>query len=536
MKNKPLTFNFVLLLLVFTVATPLLAADYYVDQNHPSANDQNPGTIDQPWKTITKANQTLNAGDTVYIRAGTYNSYIAPVNSGTSNNRIIFEGVGQVTITGQSYAVYLNDDYITVKGIDGSLNTYMLYIDGGDYNIIDDCEFTDDSGNGWDTSRIRNGSQYNWIKNSTFGIGGECTGGGVDEGSVLDIGSTSSDDGSSYNLIEDCTFYHGGHHLVGLWSANNVFRNNYLHNEAWSLGKGNRALIMDAPDGVAINNLVENNRFGYSAAPCDDNQVSQFNLSTESNIIRYNSFYHGNASGLVLYAYSPGADGSYNRIYNNTFFNNGDELFGGTDSDRDAAVSFLKSRVTGNVLKNNLYYSHYQLYGWEFATPGNQTFANNFDGDVSGDPLFTNAPTTPPGDKTDSTLPNLNLQSGSPAINQGGALTTVATADTGTGTSLIVDDATYFQDGTWGLASEVDADYIAVGTVNNTVQISSINYSTNTITLASSITRNDGDAVWLYKKSDGTQVLYGSAPDAGAYEFSQMEVAPSAPTNLRIIP
>ncbi len=30
------------------------------------------------------ANTNAAAGDTVYIKAGTYNSYIAPVNSGTS--------------------------------------------------------------------------------------------------------------------------------------------------------------------------------------------------------------------------------------------------------------------------------------------------------------------------------------------------------------------------------------------------------------------------------------------------------------------
>ena len=134
-------------------------------------------------------------------------------------------------------------------------------------------------------------------------------------------------------------------------------------------------------------------------------------------------------------------------------------------------------------------------------------------------------------------MPNLNLTSSSPAIDQGGALTFVGNSDTGSGTSLIVDDAGYFQDRTWGPSyADIEADWIAVGALGNVVQISSINYSTNTITLASSITRNDGDPVWLYKKSDGTQVLYGSAPDAGAYEFSQMEVVPSAPTNLRIIP
>jgi hypothetical protein len=64
----------------------------------------------------------------------------------------------------------------------------------------------------------------------------------------------------------------------------------------------------------------------------------------------------------------------------------------------------------------------------------------------------------------------------------------------------------------------VDADFIAIGTVANTVQISSINSATS-ITLATPATWSSSDNVWLYKDSDGTIVLYGSAPDAGAYEF-----------------
>ena len=109
----------------------------------------------------------------------------------------------------------------------------------------------------------------------------------------------------------------------------------------------------------------------------------------------------------------------------------------------------------------------------------------------------------------------------------------VAVADTGSGTSLIVSDARYFQDGTYAPPGTVQADWIAVGSIANVVQIASI--SGDIITLANSITRNDNDPVWLYKKSDGVQVLYGSAPDAGAYEHGQAQ-APSAPMNLRIIP
>src|SRR5512139_2607009 len=58
------------LLAGFGLAAPAYAADYYVSGS--SGNDDNPGTLESPWQTIQKANATLQAGDTVYIRGGTY--------------------------------------------------------------------------------------------------------------------------------------------------------------------------------------------------------------------------------------------------------------------------------------------------------------------------------------------------------------------------------------------------------------------------------------------------------------------------------
>ncbi len=62
-------------------------------------------------------------------------------------------------------------------------------------------------------------------------------------------------------------------------------------------------------------------------------------------------------------------------------------------------------------------------------------------------------------------------------------------------------------------------DWIAVGNTGNTVQISSINYTTNVITLSAPIVRTAGQPVWLYSDSRGLQVLYSVAPDVGAFPF-----------------
>jgi hypothetical protein len=507
-------------------AGPLTVAyagtEYYVDQNHPAADNQNAGTIDLPWKTIAKANQTVRRGDTVYIKGGTYTSAIAPVNSGTSSKGITYRNYGTdtVTIAGANYAIYLNGkSHITVEGIHAENCAHFLYlINGANHNIIAHSTFNQQNPPDWDASVINGGSQYNWIHHSQFSKGGECTANGADVGSVLDIGlESSSTDLTRYNLIEDNIFFHGGHHVMGLHAGYNTIRNNYFHNEAWSLSAGNRTLYLNGKDAITGHNIIEGNRFGYAARPCDDFTVGNVVITTPYNIFRYNKLYHHNAYGLATYAYSGYSSGSYNTIYNNTIFNSGYNISTDADGSEDTAILFMSSIAIGNRLRNNLYYSNHQVYTGYTAK---QTFANEWNGDTQGDPLFVNASATPPDDKTDPNTPNLDLQAASPAINAGGALTTIAAADTGSGTSLVVSDAGYFQDGTFAPSGTVQADWIAVGTSGNAVQISSIDYSTNTLILAAPLSRSVNDPVWLYKKSDGVRVLYDSAPDAGAYEFS----------------
>ena len=171
----------------------------------------------------------------------------------------------------------------------------------------------------------------------------------------------------------------------------------------------------------------------------------------------------------------------------------------------------------GSVLKNNIIYGN---TSGDFSSDksADNTISDNWL-NATGDPKFVS---TNISDQTSETVPDLSLQSSSGAIDNGTYLTTVHADDTSSGTSLILTDALYFQDGTWGSSlSSIAADYICVGATvaaAECMQISAINYATNTLTVAD-FTREDGDLVWLQKDSDGDLVLYGSAPDQGAHEF-----------------
>ncbi|MBI2302037.1 MAG: right-handed parallel beta-helix repeat-containing protein [Armatimonadetes bacterium] len=76
--------------------TPLLAADYTVA---PAGADTNPGTADQPFRTVQNAADLLQPGDTCTLFAGTYRETVRPKNSGVTDKPITFRAAPGQTVT-----------------------------------------------------------------------------------------------------------------------------------------------------------------------------------------------------------------------------------------------------------------------------------------------------------------------------------------------------------------------------------------------------------------------------------------------------
>ena len=125
------------------------AESFYVA---PNGVDSNPGTLSQPWATIAKANQTLAAGDTVFIRAGTYHEQINPVNSGSPGNRIVFTAYqGEpVVIDGTPdnleivtiYTSYVDVDGFTIRNQGFLQNAWVIkyWVNlEGSFNVLRNC-------------------------------------------------------------------------------------------------------------------------------------------------------------------------------------------------------------------------------------------------------------------------------------------------------------------------------------------------------------------------------------------------------------
>jgi hypothetical protein len=61
--------------LLLAPLAPIHAGDHFIA---PTGNDANPGTLVAPWRTLQKAADTMVAGDTAFIRAGTYRETVTP--------------------------------------------------------------------------------------------------------------------------------------------------------------------------------------------------------------------------------------------------------------------------------------------------------------------------------------------------------------------------------------------------------------------------------------------------------------------------
>lgn len=88
----------------------IVGKTYYVAKSG-NASDDNPGTIDAPFLTISKAGQVAQAGDTVIVKEGTYRETVTVKNDGTPTAPIVFKAAeGEKVIISAAEEV---SDFIT---------------------------------------------------------------------------------------------------------------------------------------------------------------------------------------------------------------------------------------------------------------------------------------------------------------------------------------------------------------------------------------------------------------------------------------
>jgi len=513
--------------------------------------------------TIQSCASAMSPGDTCTVYAGTYNESPS-IPAGTAGN------YKTVTVNGS--------DVVTVDGF--TLNSHT--------KLIGNCTAPAAAGSCGFTittpSSPKSGACVGWNSSITDfyivnNVITECgAGGGYMVGSSYTILSSYGyiqGNTLSYACVNSSSINHGecnpimpfgdhfliegndlSHYTLAIDFGTNysIYRNNTFHDQYETEASGNyHTDVFFSEPGAGVSYTVKYNVFEgnlqYNAVgPNAKTDLFQNDSGTTcpncyNVIFRYNTISRI-GSGAASNYYWP-----HIMTYNNSVV---DALSDGTASNGTADYAQMSSN--GSYL-NQLYYfsfasgTNFNVYqcgsGCNFGHSlywctgscssvwGNQAAVpfTNDPGNKNANPMFENyiSAGNPSND--------YHLQAGSPAIGAGTYLTTVGSGDAGSGTSLVVKDASYFQDG-YGLSnaySTVHPDCIAVGTASNNVCVTAVNYSTNTLTLASSISRSAGEGVYLYRKSDGVQVLTGSAPDLGAYPYGSGTNPPVPPSGLAAV-
>jgi hypothetical protein len=141
--------------IIFTILCILIFSNYFYGQIYiaPDGDDNDSGTIDQPFATFTKAISEITPGDTIYARGGIYNLIntitINFVQSGSPNQFCTLtaykDEVPILDFSAQSFGskgISLKANYWHIKGLQVTgAGDNGMEINFGSNNVIEQCQF-----------------------------------------------------------------------------------------------------------------------------------------------------------------------------------------------------------------------------------------------------------------------------------------------------------------------------------------------------------------------------------------------------------
>jgi hypothetical protein len=478
-------------------------AAYYVS---PGGNDaytaiqaKNPAT---PWKTIQKAANTVVGGDSIIVRAGSYNE-----------SNIQFSASGS-----SSKWIYIVNESGTAPDITGTGN-YGFQIYGDKNNLFSKTNY-------FISGLTFHGYLQDGISVSyaDFVV--------IDKVTSYDNGNAGVNTvGSNHILIQDCVLHHNG------WKSDG--------DSGWGDGASvnNREFISGTVKWVSVlrRNILYANRQKRAASYWDGNGFTWDLAGTGgvhlfANNILFNNggagMLNDNTGNMVIVHNTLFRNMSdYNRCQNmgelyltdsyveNTILKN-NIIFSRPSTVKYSSLTpiilYNAANGTGEVLQNNLVWgekgSLTEIYWLKFMSLSSwvSQFAPST---VTGSPGFVSAPfdnaftTYRGGEWIQMNFQdyNFSLKQDAPCVDKGAFLTVTKSA--GSGTQVPVENAKYFTD---GFLLKNQGDFVRIGG-ENYLRILSIDYDNNIITVDKSIRWIQGEKVSL--------PYYGTAPDIGSNEY-----------------
>ena len=455
------------------------ATSFYVATG---GNDTNPGTITQPWRTIQKAANTAILGSIVYVRAGVYNERVTINVSGSAtdgsitfrnypNETAVLDGTG-LTVPAAENGLFLIADrsYITIKGFEIRNSKTAtrdrvpvgIHIRGTSHHI-----------------QIRNNKIHHIEHNGTWAVGTDAHGIAVygtsstesinnliidgNELYALKLGSSESlvvngnVDGfqitgntihDNNNIGIDAIGFEGtspdpatDQARHGLIARNVVYQINSYGNPAYGTDRSADGIYVDGGRNIVIErNIVHHCNIGIELASEHQGKATSYIT------VRNNFVYLNDVVGISMGGYDTLRGSTENcTIVNNTLFRN-DRLQWGNGElslQYDTRNNKIKDNIfyvnsqnylltnpftqnTGNVVDYNIYYAPGGATGseWQWKKKWYASFSAYRSGTGNdAHSLFVNPLLV------SITLPDLHLQTTSPAIDAGQNLTASGSKD-----------------------------------------------------------------------------------------------------------
>lgn len=441
------------------------SGDYFVS---PEGSDNNPGTMEQPFKTIQKAADVVQPGDTVYIRGGTYHELTVIGTSGTEN----------ATITFQAY----NDEVPVIDGMntipegpEPSARYIPMISVKADYIEINGLTVTRSRGRGVTALESRNVVFSNLNVNNIWNAGLQfdtCSDSLIENCSVWECSQENNyvnRDGSNHPsivMIKDCTnsivknsrIYHNwSQGLSDLGSQYSIFEDNEIYDNL-----GVNIYNDNSRDSITQRNIVyyssDAKDFwgpdatyprGRGISLANEDYTRYNNLSIGKNQIIANNFVFNCGSGFV---FAPdegiGSHLDHSLIAYNTFVDQ--NLTAIIIRDPRDKSNHINSRFTNNIVVQKEGVTLIQFGAATGVTYSDNCWSRQVhpfvssSGDVIGDPRLARVGSYEGGKLTEEYF---KLLSDSPAINKARVMAEVTEDFLKTKRGLTPDMGAYEYDG-----------------------------------------------------------------------------------------
>jgi parallel beta helix pectate lyase-like protein len=341
-------------------AIPAAQRTFYIDAS--TGNDGADGKTPQTaWLTLDKANGDAQPGD-VFLLSGTFRGQlIHPAQSGTPGAKIVYRGMTGAAIDGGKYDV-------------------IVWLDGLAHVVVDNLELRNEA----EPVVIRNGSNNIWLRNLHIHDAGSsgihirnASDNRIEDSRIERVGTEENNagegifvqDGSHRNVIARNAVSFAGHGAVWIGyqasseptSADNVIERNDISN-TWASAVG--------LNGKSKRTLLQCNRIHDTADGSGANYArAGIELEGDSNVVRYNEVFKSGAEGITLqgrtlFGFTQSA--TNNRIYNNTFWQNGRRVSDGS-LESVQLIQMDAGNVRGNTIENNIFW-HDHGFSYDNAT------------------------------------------------------------------------------------------------------------------------------------------------------------------------